>query len=268
MNNLVQIICGCAGAETIEECARVPSMLGATIIVVHGLWPQINYPGEDAVFGDTRRWLSPTSQPDNVQEIAESHGWHFIQLDHYAFNGEQYNVALDYIRANEIPCDHIWFVDSDECIDPARIPLLLAEVAQAKELGASQLRFQHRTEIVPGWKGFSYNVAQGNFGIVWGKALQLQRETYFDGNFTFKGDVVFAGSSIPLLHLHHFRKNAADRIIDGCWIGGGMKVNLETDTTPLEDTDYIQHLKTRYATFYLERGGKYSSYIGNDIYED
>ena len=53
MKNLIQIICGAGGAETIEECVRVPESLGATIIVVYALWPQYDYPNGDPNFAKT-----------------------------------------------------------------------------------------------------------------------------------------------------------------------------------------------------------------------
>ena len=106
MKNLVQIICGCAAAETIEECARVPQLLGAEIIVVHGIWPRLDHPSEPATkYGDSAAWVSPLHQMDNVQDIAREHGWHFIQMPDFAYNGVQYNTALQYIQQKGIPCE-------------------------------------------------------------------------------------------------------------------------------------------------------------------
>ena len=93
MKNLVQIICGCAAAETIEECARVPLMLGATIIVVHGIWPRIDHPTDELTqYSSPENWVLPTHQVDDVKQIALKNGWHFIQMDKFAYNGEQYNT--------------------------------------------------------------------------------------------------------------------------------------------------------------------------------
>ncbi len=266
MKNLVQIICGCGAAETIEECARVPQALGATIIVVHGIWPRLNHPNSDAAndYSDPSRWVSPTHQIDDVAAIAKRNGWHFIQMDKFAFNGEQYNVALAYIRQHNIACDTIWFVDSDECIDPADTPALLAEVELFRQHGIGSVRFHKRTEIVRDWRGFSYDITGGNYGIVMGAALQLERETYFDGNFFFKTPISYGLTSVPLLHLHHFRKNAASRVHDGIWEGGGMKVDLST-VPALPETDYIRQLKAKYQDFH-EDTGEY--YLGNAVYAD
>jgi hypothetical protein len=266
MKNLVQIICGCAAAETIEECARVPQMLGATVIVVHGLWPKYDYPTSDPNFADMSSLVTPTTRIDNVAQIAEENGWHFLQMQKFAYNGEQYNAALGYIRDHGIPCEHIWFVDADNLIDPEHLSILLQDVELLKQNGISSLRFQNLLEIVPGWRTFTYNVLAGNFGIVWGDALGVEREEYFDGNFRFKSEVSFVGTNVPLLHLHHFRKNAADRIWDGCWHGGGMTVNLET-ASPIYSSPYIQHLREKYPQFHVERGGQ-DSYVGSSIFQD
>ena len=129
MKNLVQIICGCAAAETIEECARVPRSLGAEIIVVHGVWPRLDHPTDEPTkYGNPALWIGPTQHLDNVAELAKSNGWHFIQMEDYAYNGTQYNVAMQYIADQKIPCEYVWFVDADECIDPLDLPKFLNEV--------------------------------------------------------------------------------------------------------------------------------------------
>lgn len=162
MKNLVQIICGCAAAETIEECARVPLMLGATIIVVHGIWPRIDHPTDELTqYSSPENWVLPTHQVDDVKQIALKNGWHFIQMDKFAYNGEQYNVALDYIKSNHLPCDYLWFVDADECIDPANIDLLLSEINLFEKNGIKSVRFHKRIEIIGDWHHFTYDITGG-----------------------------------------------------------------------------------------------------------
>jgi len=266
MKNLVQIICGCSAAETIEECARVPVSLGAEVIVVHGIWPRIDHPtDEPSKYGDSSAWISPQHHIDNVQAIAAVKGWHFIQMQDYAYNGTQYNIALEYIALNAIPCDYIWFVDSDECIDPAQTNTLLAEVELFRSKGVHSVRFHKRLEIVPDWKAFSYDITGGNYGIVMGDALTLRRKTHFDGNFHFETPIPFGITSVPLLHLHHFRKNAAKRITDGIWNGGGLFVEV-AKAPDLYDSAYTRHLKARYSEFHVD-AGEFSSYLGSALFK-
>jgi len=265
MKNLVQIINGCAAAETIEECARVPQMLGATVVVVHGLWPKYDYPNSDPNFAEMAARRKPTDHIDNVVEIVRKNNWHFIQMEEFAYNGRQYNLALKYLREKEIPFDHVWFVDADECIDPYNVPTLLSEIEALKGMNIDSIRFRVRAEIVPGWRMFGYDILQGNYGIVWGAGLLAEREEYFDGNFKFRTPVSFGASSVPLLHLHHFRKNASNRIINGFWHGGGAVIDLAT-AQPVYASPYIDHIKQRYPEFHVDREGP-DSYIGASIFE-
>lgn len=266
MDNLVQIICGAGGAETIEECARVTERLGGTIIVVYALWPQYEYPNGDPNFARTADLVAPDHRLDDVESIARAKGWHFLPMNKFAFNGEQYNFALDYIEGNGIPCDHLWFVDSDECIDIGNAKLMVDTVARARAAGVEQLRFSRKIEILPGWKQCELdNVIGGNYGVVWGEAVKVRRETFFDGNFYFKSPVSCLATTIPLLHLHAFRRNASVRIDDGKWRGGGLEIDI-SQAPDLYDSEYTRFLKTRFTQFHTERG-HIDSYLGMSIFD-
>lgn len=270
MNNLVQIICGCAGEDTIEECARVPTILGAEIVVVHGIWPCIRYfQGKEDKYRHAENWIPPTHHVDNVKEIAKKHNWHFIQMEDYAYNGIQYNKALDYIEEKGMPCENIWFVDSDECIDPIHTNFLQYDVALAKEKGTTHIRFWDRVEIMPEWKFLRTSIEIGNEGIVWGEGLKARRKDGFDGNWKFQKSSIghkYVKTNIPLLHLHNMSKNSADRIQNGIYHSGSLKINLDKLKTGLPETEYIKMLKGKYKTFYTDRKGK-ESYIGPTVYE-
>ncbi|MFA6014051.1 MAG: hypothetical protein WC742_03215 [Gallionellaceae bacterium] len=264
MHKLIQIICGAGGAETIEECARVPESLGATIIVIYALWPQYDYPNGDPNFAKTSDLVDHNFKLDDVESIAKKKGWHYVRMDKFAFNGEQYNFALDYIKNNGLECEHIWFVDSDECIDPVYSQAICDQVVEAKRMGLEQIRFAKRIEVLPGWRQIELNnILSGNYGILWGEALKVRRETFFDGNFHFKSNVNFAQTSIPLIHLHHFRLNAANRIVNGKWCGGGLEVDI-TSASVLYDSPYIQLLKEKFTHFYAQRSA--DSYLGPSIF--
>lgn len=266
MKNLIQIICGAGGAETIEECARLPESLGATIIVVYALWPQYDYPNGDPNFAKTSDLVDPDFKLDDVESIARSKGWHYLKMDKFAFNGEQYNYALDYIEANEMSCEHIWFVDSDECIDPIYASIIDAQVEEAKNLGVQQLRFTKRIEVLPDWKQLELNnIVTGNYGLLWGDALKIRRETFFDGNFHFKSEVKFAHTNIPLIHLHHFRNNAANRITNGKWLGAGLEIDI-TDAPELYDSQFTRSLRQKFNRFYHNRSN-FDSYLGPSIFQ-
>ena len=267
MKNLIQIISGCGSAETIEECARVPVSLGATVIVVYGIWPRIDHPtGELTKYSDPSKWVNPTYQVDDVQAIAQRNGWHFIQMDKFAYNGEQYNTALDYIESRQMACDAIWYVDADECIDPAQTDTLLNEIAFFRNNGVRSVRFHKRVEIVEDWKGFTYDITGGNYGIVLDEATRLRRETYFDGNFFFKNPISYGITSVPLLHLHHFRENAANRITNGIWQGGGLEIDI-TRLDPVPETAYISALKAKYPHFH-HRDTNSDSYLGTSLFKN
>ena len=265
MKNLVQIICGCGSAETIEECARVPTILDATIIVVYGIWPRLDHPTEiDPLKGDSSKWLTPVSQVDNVMEICNRNNWIFLQMDNFSYNGAQYNRALNFILENNIPCDHIWFVDGDECIDQENIDHVLLDVEEMKRQGFDSLRFKNRIEILPGWKCFRYNVTGGNYGICTGAALKLRRKEFFDGNFFFESEIPFATTEVPLLHLHHFRRNAAKRIFNNSWHGGGIVQNLDA-CQQLYDSEYTKLLRSKFKAFFVS-DSEDSFYLGAEIY--
>lgn len=267
MKNLVQIICGCAAAETIEECARIPESLGATVIVIHAIWPRIDHPtGEKLIYSDSENWLGPLDQLDNVENIAKNKGWHFIQMHDYAYNGKQYNLALDYIKSRKIPCDAIWFVDSDECIDPRDTDTLLKEIELFRSHGIESVRFHKRKEILPGYREFTYDVTGGNYGIVFGDLLSVQRKTHFDGNFFFERQAPYAITSVPLLHLHHFRKNAARRITNGIWYGAGLEVEI-SKLPHLYSSSYTNFLIEKYPEFHIEDANKPTSYLGSALFE-
>lgn len=209
-------------------------------------------------------WVSPTHQVDDVKQIAIRNGWHFIQMDKFAYNGEQYNVVLDYIKSNHLPCDYLWFVDSDECIEPANIELLLSEISLFEKNGIKSVRFHKRVEIVGDWRYFIYDVSAGNYSITMGDAVWLEREIFFDGNYFFKSPISYGITSVPLLHLHQYRKNAAGRVNKGIWYGGGMEVEIGSLQT-LPETPYIRELKAKYPLYFETNFG--CSYIGSSIYD-
>lgn len=266
MENLVQIICGAGGQETIEECARVPESLGATIIVVYGLWPQYDYPNGDINFAQTSNLVEPTFNIDDVESIARKRGWHYLRMNKFAFNGEQYNLALDYIQQKRIKCDHIWFTDSDECIDPEHLKPLLDFILLCKSQGLQQVRFDINVEILPEWKYIVTGpIWHGNRGILWGDALKVTREINFDGNYNFTSDVKFVITTVPLFHLHHFRRNCAQRIRNGFWFGGGKSYSIsEADFLP--NTTHINYLKNKFKNGFYKNLFEIDSYLGPSIF--
>lgn len=268
MENLVQIICGCAGADTIEECARVPQELGATIIVVHGIWPYIKYFTDKDPSAQAKNITRPDFQIDNVKEIAEKNNWHFIQMSTFEYNGIQYNKALDYITKNNIPCDHIWFVDSDECIDPVFAPFLLEDIEKVKQANGNQLRFRNRIEILPEWKYIQTSIEIGNEGIVWGDALYQTRQNGFDGNWRFANfrDLRYGNTRVPLYHLHNLSKHGANRIKGNIYESGKLKVDIDNVNHYIKETEYTNYLKQKYTKFYTDREGE-DSYIGSEVFE-
>ena len=89
---------------------------------------------------------------------------------------------------------------------------------------------------------------------------------YFDGNFHFEQPVRYGITSVPLLHLHHFRKNAAKRIFDGVWQGGGLAVNV-SQCDPLYESAYTDQLRERYPAFHVADDDA-SFYLGNELYKN
>lgn len=267
MKNLVQIICGAGGLETIEECARVPESLGATVIVVYALWPQYDYPNGNPDFAKTSDLVNPNFDIDDIESIAKQRGWHYIRMDKFAFNGEQYNTALKYIKEKNIPCEHIWFVDSDECLDPDDVGALSAHIDQCKSASLEQIRFNVKIEILPEWKFVvAQPVSHGNYGILWGKALNIERETYFDGNYQFKEEVKFGVTNIPLFHLHNIRKNCAQRIVGDIYSSGGIEHSIKAADF-LPDILYVQYLKNKYGNSFYKNFSSVDSYLGPSIFK-
>jgi hypothetical protein len=250
LRNLVQIICGAGSEETVLECARVPQILGARIILVYGIWP----PELSLIEAKKRNVVlpAPSDKLCAAVEIAKKHKWDVIELDTYAYNGVQYNLALEYIERMKIPCEHIWFTDADECIDPDNLRSLLADIAIAKKAGVEQVRFRYKTEILPNWKSFSYGgQEQGNYGVLWGGLLKLGRLNGFDGNYHFPVQVPYLSTNVPLLHLHNFRKRAAKRVFGESWRGGGSVIDF-SNSPVLYHSQYTEHLRKRYEKFECE----------------
>lgn len=268
LNNLVQIINGCGGAETIEECAYLPMQLGATIIVVDAFWPQYLYPNGDPNYAKTSDLITPQFKIEDLASICARNNWHYLKMDKFAFNGEQYNYALDYIKKEAIPCEHIYFVDSDECLDPMYADLWIGHINECKKNNLAQLRFKNTIEILPGWKSLVVDDrAGGSYGILWGDALEVRREEFFDGNFYFQQPVPFGITSIPLYHLHHFRKNSVSRIQDGIFSAGGKGYDIR-NAPDIQETEYIKRLKAKYQNdFHTEGFRKGDSYLGSAIFD-
>ena len=266
LKNLVQIINGCGGAETIEECAYLPMQLGAVVIVVDAIWPKYLYPNGDENYAKTMDLVPPDFQLEDLKSICDKHGWHYLKMDDYAYNGTQYNYALDYIEKYSIPCDHIFFIDSDETLDPMYKDVWLSHIQECKNNNLSQLRFSRTVEILPEWKIVTVDTrVGGNYSILWGNALKVRREEYFDGNYHFKSPVSFGVTQVPLYHLHHFRKNAYRRIENGIFQTGGVEYDIKKAPN-IHDSDYIQHLKEKYKNkFQVNNQG--GSYLGSIIFE-
>jgi hypothetical protein len=107
-------------------------------------------------------------------------------MNDYACNGRQYNYALDYIEKYSIPCDHIFFIDSDENLDTMHKDVWLSHIQDCKSNNLSQLRFSRTVEILPEWKIVTVDTrVGGNYSILCGDALKVRREEWFDGNYHF-----------------------------------------------------------------------------------
>jgi len=266
INNLVQIVNGCGSTETLVECVSWGRQFNSTIIVVDAIWPRLTYPKPDD-FGPGlhTKDIDPAFRFENLKEICDENNFHYIKLDKFAFNGEQYNVALDYISSNNINCDHILFYDSDETLDPYFNPYIFQEIEKAKKNGKNQLRFMSTIEILPGWKMLRVDDrVGGNFGFVWGEAINIRREEFFDGNFVFKTPVEFDVTGIPLYHLHHFRKNGLRRINGDIFSAGGISYSI-LNCPEAVDTEYILHLKSKYKNNFALNLQTEASYLGDAI---
>jgi hypothetical protein len=267
LKNIIQIINGCGGAETIEECAYLPMQLGATIIVVDAIWPQYQYPNGDPNYAKSADLMKPDYRYEDLQSISDRNGWHYLKMDKFAFNGEQYNYALDYIKNEGMPCEYIYFIDSDECLDPVYLNIWLSHIDQCKKQNLNQLRFNKTLEILPGWKTVEVDERWvGSYGIVWGDALEVRREEYFDGNFYFKSPVPFGVTEAPLYHLHHFRKNAARRITDGFFDTGGKAYRI-ADAPDIIMTAYTKSLKDKFGDRFQLESQSLGSYMGKVIFD-
>lgn len=241
--------------------------MGATIIVVDAIWPQYRYPNGDPNYAKSADLVKPDYRFEDLKSICDRNGWHYLKMDEFAFNGAQYNYALDYIERQAIPCEYIYFIDSDECLDPVYMDVWISHIEQCKGHNLSQLRFNKTLEIVPGWKGLEVDGrVGGSYGIVWGEALRVKREEFFDGNFHFKSPVAFGVTEVPLYHLHHFRKNAARRINDGVFDTGGKAYRI-ADAPDMPNTDYVLRLKGKYGDGFQVDSQSVGSYMGTVIFD-
>jgi len=241
--------------------------MGATIIVVDAIWPQYVYPNGDPKYAQTADLVPADFHVEDLKSICDRNGWHYLKMDQFAFNGAQYNYALDYIEEKSIPCDHIFFIDSDEALDPLYKDVWLSHIEECKKHNLSQLRFTRTVEILPGWKIVIVDSrVGGNYSILWGDALKVRREEYFDGNFHFKSPVAFGMTQVPLYHLHHFRKNAMKRIENGVFDTGGVAYDI-ANAPDIHESEYITRLKEKFGDRFQVDNQSRHSYLGGVIFE-
>lgn len=246
MENLVQIVNGCGSLETLVECVSWGRQFNSVVVVVDAIWPRLDYPDKDAAPGEHYFRVNPSYRFEDLYSLCKDNGYHYLKMDKFAYNGEQYNFALDYLEKNSIDTKHILFFDGDETLDPNFNENIAHEIFKAKQEGKEQLRFSSTIEILPGWKMLRVDGrTAGNFGFVWGNSIKIRREEYFDGNFIFKSPVPYNVTGIPLYHLHHLRKNATLRIFNNKFHGGGIEYDI-SNCPSIPDTSYIVHLKNNF----------------------
>lgn len=251
IKHLVQIITACGCHETVEEAAYWTLINGGYVVVVDALWPTLNYPTDPEQIS-TSTFLKPDQRFEDIGSIIQRHSlndrFFYLKPTEYMYNGAQYNLALDFIRNNNLPCEHILFHDGDETLDPHFSELIYDHIKTAKTTGASQLRFTTTLEILPGWRALKVeDRIGGNFGFVWGEYLFTRRLEHFDGNFFFENNVPFIGTMVPLYHLHHFRTNAARRISESRteFFSGGKSYCIK-ELPEIYETPYVKRLKGRF----------------------
>ena len=266
VKNLVQICNVFGNADVLKEHTRFTRNMGGEVIAVSGIWPRITW-GKSS-YSNSSKFLNPTDQLDNVKEMCEDYGFHFIQYDDFTFSGTQYNLALDYINDHNIPMDCLLWIEGDEAINIDNVDEFVLSIVRTQSESVDAALWEQHMDLLPQKKKAITKVR--NQGLFFGEACQIKRRGGFDGhlhidqrtsNFKYSKSCGFLPEDI--IHLHMFKEHSLCRINNGVFWTGGFKAKIE-DLEEIVGSDYIDFLFSRYEIKSEAESGR-STYIGSSF---